>query len=114
LTSTSASGTFPGAAVSEADRHQLYTGLVELLGESRASTLMAYLPTYDPSEVAQRLTAIETRLAVVESGITGLRSDTTALATEMHTRFTQVMLTVIAGFFVVVAGLVGVLLAGLP
>lgn len=56
-------------AASEAARHDLYTGLVDLLGEERARTLMSFLPPYDPSEIVTTasLSTVRSDLAGVES-----------------------------------------------
>ncbi len=41
-------------AISEADRSDLYSGLVELLGPERAETLMSAIPLRDLDEVATK------------------------------------------------------------
>lgn len=43
-----------GVAISEAARHDLYTGLNELLGPERTETLMSALPVHDLDEVATK------------------------------------------------------------
>ena len=57
----------------EAARRDLYNGLVEVLGAPRADTLMAYLPAYDPSELATKsdLAATESRLTEQIDGLEG-------------------------------------------
>ena len=48
----------------ESRRHDLYTGLADLLGEDRADTLMAYLPTDENTQVAMKadLETLEVRM----------------------------------------------------
>ncbi len=48
-------------AISEAARADLYTGLAEVLGPRRAETLMAYLPTFDPTDIATKADIAELR-----------------------------------------------------
>jgi hypothetical protein len=98
---------------------------VEVLGEDRAKTLMAYLPTFDPSYVADRLTRIETDIAVVKSDLSTLRSDFkalrsdfgalqsnfTALSGQVSTRLDRMTLTILAGFVVTIASVVATNLA---
>jgi hypothetical protein len=86
---------------SEADRHDLYTGLVEVIGETRADTLMTYLPTHAPSELATRsdLEALATRMDA--------RFD------RMDARFDRLFVTVVGGLFVIVAAMAGVVLSGM-
>lgn len=105
---------------SEAARLDLYHGLTEILGTERAETLMAALPHYDISEVATkrdvavlearidarldsigaRIDGLEIRLASVESIVGGL-----------GTRMDRMFLAMIAGLFVIVATMAGVLLS---
>jgi len=97
---------------SEAARLDLYTDLTEVLGTERAETLMAALPQYDISEVATkrdvavleakidaRFDSLETRLASVETIVIGLGA-----------RMDRMFLALIAGLFVIVATMAGVLI----
>jgi hypothetical protein len=92
----------------EADRHHLYTGLVELLGEYRAGTLMTYLPSYDPSAVATHadladlITRFEARFDRFEARLG-----------EFDRRLDRMFLTLVAGLFVIVAAMAGVVAASL-
>ena len=47
--------------ISEAARADMYTGLTEVLGRNRAETLMAYLPTFDPVDIATKADVAELR-----------------------------------------------------
>jgi hypothetical protein len=85
----------------EAQRHDLYTRLVEVLGEPRAETLMAHLPNQSANDLATK------------ADLTGLRGDLINLRTAMDTRFDRLearfdrlFLTVVAGLFVVVASVI--------
>ena len=96
----------------QAARLDLYTGLTEVLGTERAETLMAALPQHDISEVATkrdvagleakidaRFDSLETRLASVETIVIGLGA-----------RMDRMFLALIAGLFVIVATMAGVLI----
>ena len=61
-------------AVSEAARHDLYTALVDSIGEQPAGTLMASLPTYEPTEVLTKAD-LQLHLAPINAAIAGLRTD---------------------------------------
>jgi len=108
-------------AMSEAARSDLYNGLSDLLGPERAETLMTHLPRYDPAEVATKsdFAELRTDFAEVRSDFAELRSDfrseISELRTEMTTgfagvneRFDRMYLTLVAGFFVIVAAMAGV------
>jgi hypothetical protein len=98
-------------STTEADRHHLYTGLVELLGEHRAGTLMTYLPSYDPSTVATRADLAATRadLAEVKAGIAALANRFDGF----DKRLDRLFLTLVAGLFVIVAAMAGVVASSL-
>jgi len=72
--------------ISEAARADLYTGLSEVLGRERAETLMAYLPTFDPIDVATKTDVAELR-AAFETRMDGLRREMEARFQEMEARF---------------------------
>jgi len=108
-------------AMSEAARADLYNGLSDLLGPERAETLMTHLPRYDPAEVATKsdFAELRTDFAELRSDFAELRSDfrseISELRTEMTTgfagvteRFDRMYLTLVAGFFVIVAAMAGV------
>ncbi len=69
--------------ISKAARHDLYNGLTELLGLDRADTLMAYLPEFDPSQVATKSDITELR-AATKSDILELRAATKAEFLELR------------------------------
>jgi exoribonuclease II len=113
-------------AMSEAARADLYNGLSDLLGPERAETLMTHLPRYDPAEVATKSDFAELRsnFSELRSDFAELRSDfrseISELRTEMTTgfagvneRFDRMYLTLVAGFFVVVAAMAGVVFTSL-
>ena len=83
-------------ATSEAARLDLYTGLADLLGPERAETLMAYLPAYDPSEIATKadIRGLETRLDRVEGSLAAINQ-----------RLDRLFLALVAGLFVVLAAM---------
>lgn len=85
--------------VSEAARHDLYTGLAELLGSDRAETLMTHLPRYDPAEVATK------------ADITNLESMLNIRLDGMNKRLDRLFLTLVAGLFVIVAAMTSVFFA---
>jgi hypothetical protein len=95
----------------EADRHHLYTGLVELLGEHRAGTLMTYLPSYDPSAVATRtdLSDVRTEIAALVTRFDRFE----ARLDHFDKRLDRLFLTLVAGLFVIVAAMAGVFAATL-
>jgi hypothetical protein len=99
-------------AISESARHDLYNGLAELLGAERAETMMTYLPSYDPTEVATQNSVVDMRSELKEE-IRELRVEMRAGFDSLGKRIDRVLLTLVAGLFVIVAstiGLVGVVL----
>ena len=89
--------------ISEASRHDLYNGLAELLGSERAETLMTHLPRYDPVDVATK------------TDIVGLRTDAIDLESRLNSRLDglgqrldRLFLTLVAGLFVIVTAMAGV------
>ena len=133
---------------SEAARHDLYNGLTELLGLDRADTLMAYLPEFDPDDVATKGDIAELRAATktdiaklraaTKTDIAELRTATktdiaelrTATKTDMarmdgnlgdlksgqallHSRIDRLFVTLVAGLFVIVAAMAGVVFTAL-
>ena len=84
--------------ISEAKRADLYTGLVEVLGPDRAETLMAYVPRFDPADVATKADLKELRVE--------FRDGLAAVAQRLD-RLSQ---TLVAGLFVIVAAMIGVVL----
>lgn len=113
----------------EADRHLLYTGLVELLGEHRAGTLMTYLPSYDPAAVATRadladlITRFEARFDQIDARFDHVdaRFDHIDARFErfearfdrLDSRVDRVFLTLAAGLLAIVATLAIALVSGL-
>jgi hypothetical protein len=81
-----------------------YNGLAELLGRERAETLMTHLPRNDPNDL------------VTKSDFSELRSDFSELRAEVRSDFSalggrldRMYLTLVAGLFVIVAAMTGVL-----
>ncbi len=68
----------------EAARHDLYTALVDSIGEQPAGTLMASLPTYEPTEVLTKAD-LHLHLAPINAAIEGLRSDMNRVFDEFRT-----------------------------
>ena len=105
---------------SDAARHDLYTGLAELLGSERAETLMTHLPTYDPAEVATKADIAELRTDAtnVESSqndrfdrIDDRFDRLESRFDELNKRLDRLFLTLVAGLFVVVAAMTSVFFA---
>ncbi len=143
-------------AISEAARADLYTGLSEVLGTRRAETLMAYLPTFDPVEIATRddlrdlqetlerrfdatdaridsldgrigslegrMESLEGRIGSLEGRIGSLEGRMESLDRRMDSfdrrmeafegALSRLHLTLVTGLFVIVAVMVGIVLAG--
>ena len=101
--------------MSEAARADLYTGLADVLGPERAETLMTHLPRYDPVDVATKadLLSLETRLTQrfdrVDERFVRVEAQLDALAGCLDRLF----LTLVAGLFVIVASMAGVVFATL-
>jgi hypothetical protein len=80
-----------GAVVSpEAQRHDLYNGLSDLLGEERAGVLMTYLPATQTDNLATKDDISQLRLSV----------------TELGRKVDRILFALIAGLVAVVATLV--------
>ena len=117
-------------AISEAARHDLYTGLSELLGPERTETLMSALPIYDLDEVATKgdiaelraeikgdiaelraeikgdIAVINARLYTLETGITAIGSR----LDDQTQRLDKLILTQYAGLVAFAAALIGILI----
>jgi hypothetical protein len=96
----------------EAARHDLYTGLVDVLGEERARTLMAHLPTSQSADLATRSDLAEVR-DEIKASIDALGNRIDALSVRMEDRFHKLTLTIVAGLFVIVGAMAGVFTASL-
>ena len=116
--------------VSKAARHELYNELTKLLGPDQADTLMAYLPEFDPKDVATRSdladfsTEMRSDMAVFK---TEMRSDMAEVKTELSDRFDRLEVrfdglsarldrmyqTLVAGLFVIVAAMAGIFFTAL-
>jgi hypothetical protein len=81
----------------KADRHDLYNGLIEVLGPKRAETLMAAIPPFDISELLTR---------------TELRAQLAELRAEFKSDLHQILLALIGGLIVILGAMIG--LAFLP
>jgi len=119
------------AAMSEADRSDLYNGLSEVLGPDRAEVLMAHLPRFDPAEVATKsdlaalksdFVELRSDFAELRSGFAELRSDTRSDISELrgelsgglaavNQRLDRLFLALLVGMFGVVAAMVAVILS---
>jgi CII-binding regulator of phage lambda lysogenization HflD len=88
-------------ATSEARRHDLYTGLEELLGTERANTLMAYLPAYEITELATKadIRRLEDRLDRLDDRLDAINE-----------RLDRFFLTQSAGLIAIVGTLVAAVL----
>ena len=104
-------------AISEAQRAELYTGLVEVLGSARAEILMNQLPKFDPAEVATKsdFAAVRSDFDDLRSDFMDLRTDFMDLRTDLkdlskdlNARLDRLYTTLVAGLFVIVAAMAGV------
>ena len=92
----------------ESRRHDLYTGLSEILGADQADTLMAYLPSQESTEVATKadLDDLEVRLGgrIDEMGqhidAVGQRIDA------VGQRIDRMVLAMVAGLVAIIATLI--------
>ena len=88
--------------ISEAKRADLYTGLVEVLGPDRAETLMAHIPRFDPAGVATKADLKELRVELRVEIREGLAA--------VNQRLDRLFQTLVAGLFVIVAAMIGLVL----
>jgi len=98
---------------SEADRLDLYNGLSEVLGPTRAETLMTFLPDVDPSELASKtdMSSIREDISALRADIHDLRSDLKTGLEAVNARIDRLFLTLVAGLFVIVAAMAGVVVS---
>lgn len=87
-------------AISEAQRADLYTGLVEVLGPERAELLMNQLPRFDPDQLATKADLDE------------LRAELKAELAAVNQRLDRLFLTLLAGSFGIVISLIGLIISG--
>lgn len=118
-------------AISEAARSDLYTGLVEVLGNDRAETLMSAIPLHDLDQVATkrdiavldaRFAGVDARFEVIDArfvgvdgrldGIDGQLKEIRAELRFINQRIDRLFYALIAGLFVVVAAVIGVGIVG--
>lgn len=92
----------------EARRHDLYNALTEFIGEDRADTLMAYLPSREASDLAtsadvedlsSRIDHLETRFDRVEDRLDRVEDRLDS----MNQRLDRLFLTLTAGLIAIVA-----------
>ncbi len=89
-----------------AARHDLYNGLIEVLGTERTETLMAALPTRDASELVTK-----SDLARFEAELhADLRADMHEMAAAINLRIDRLFLAWVGGLVVIVGALAGVVL----
>lgn len=86
---------------SEAKRHDLYTGLSDVLGPERAETLMAYLPgqpasglatTMDMDRLVERMDRFEMRMDRFEGALR-----------DVNQRLDRLFLTMLTGLLAIIA-----------
>jgi hypothetical protein len=91
-------------AISEAARHDLYTGLSGLLGPERTETLMGALPLHDLDEVATK-----SDVMVLAADIRALRSELLAvIATEVESVRRSTYTSMVTLLIAIIAAMVGV------
>ena len=97
---------------SEAERHDLYTGLFELLGPERTETLMSALPIYDLDEVATKGDIVELRtelkgdIALIGAKVDTLQSELRAT----NKRLDRLIFAMIGGLTAIIVALAGVII----
>jgi hypothetical protein len=87
-------------AISEAQRADLYTGLVGVLGPERAELLMSQLPRFDPDQVATK------------SDLAELKAEVKAELAAVNQRLDRLFLALLAGSFGIVISLIGLIISG--
>lgn len=82
---------------SEAKRHDLYTGLNEVLGPDRAETLMTYLPAQPATDLATRpdIGRLEARMDRFEDALR-----------DVNQRLDRLFLTMLAGLVAIIGTLI--------
>jgi hypothetical protein len=102
--------------ISEAARHDLYTGLAELLGPERTETLMSALPSCEISDVATKgdIALLSARIDGLEmalgAGIDRLEARMDRLEARMdrlEARMDRFFVALVAGMFLIMATLIG-------
>jgi len=85
--------------ISEAARADLYHGLVELLGEDRAETLMTHMPRYEPADVATKsdITELKSEIGELKVGLAAV-----------NTRLDRLFLVLVAGLVAFIAAMASV------
>ncbi|HEX9863517.1 MAG TPA: hypothetical protein VGC03_00970 [Acidimicrobiia bacterium] len=85
--------------ISEAARADLYHGLVELLGEDRAETLMTHLPRYEPADVATKsdITELKSEIGELKVGLAAV-----------NLRLDRLFLVLVAGLVAFIAAMASV------
>ena len=91
----------------EAARHDLYNGLIEVLGPKRAETLMAAIPPYD---ISQLVTKEEFRGGLAELRAE-FKSDLQQGLASVNQHIDRLFLAMMSGFVVTVGTTVGFFLA---
>lgn len=89
--------------VSEAARADLYTGLAEALGSSRADTLMSLLPTYDYDQLATKANLADLRA--------GLGSEIRAVGESLNTRIDRLFYLLVLVMIAVLGAMVTIYFA---
>ena len=98
----------PGMTTGEARRHDLYNALTEFIGEDRADTLMAYLPSREASDLATtadvegvgaRVDDLNTRIDHLETRFDRMEDRLDS----MNQRLDRLFLTLAAGLIAIVA-----------
>jgi len=91
--------------ISEAARHDLYTGLAALLGPERTKTLMSALPSYEITDVATKgdIALLLSRIDRLEARMDGLE----ARMDRLEARMDRFFVALVAGMFLIVATLIG-------
>lgn len=86
-------------ALSEAERTDLYTGLVEVFGPARAEIMMTAYKMHDLDEVATK-----GDISLVRQEVSAL----TAAVDRIDTKLDRLIFILIAGLFGIIATLIGV------
>lgn len=111
----------------ESRRHDLYNGLIEIFGEDRADTLMAYLPTHQFDDLAtsqdvkilstridalerdidERFSRVDERFDRVDKHFDRLTADMISRFDTLNGRLDRIVLTLAAGLIAIIVAMIG-------
>ncbi len=100
------SGIFIGTAISESARHDLYTGLRDVIGPERADTLMCAIPLHDLDQVVTKAdlrVEIADLRSVLRTGLANLETkfeaQQAALSRHLNRMLGAVLVSIVGAMF---------------